>query len=69
MKHTLLIIEDESTIRNDLAEILIFEGFEVLTAENGLTGLQLATEKLPDLIVSDVMMPEMDGYELLTALR
>lgn len=69
MKHTILIIEDEATIRNDLAEILIFEGFDVLTAENGLTGLQLATDKLPDLIVSDVMMPEMDGYELLEALR
>lgn len=69
MKHTILVIEDESTIRNDMAEILLFEGFDVLTAENGTEGIQLAIEKLPDLIVSDVMMPEMDGYEVLTALR
>jgi len=69
MKHTLLVIEDESTIRNDMAEILLFEGFEVLTAENGLEGLRMAIDKLPDLIVTDLMMPEMDGYELLTALR
>ena len=69
MKHTILVIEDESTIRNDMAEILLFEGFDVLTAENGLEGLQLAIEKLPDLIVSDVMMSGMDGYELLSALR
>lgn len=69
MKHTILVIEDESTIRNDMAEILLFEGFDVLTAENGTEGIQLAIEKLPDLIVSDVMMPETDGYEVLTALR
>lgn len=69
MKHSILIIEDEATIRNDLSEIMLFEGYEVYTAENGITGFQLAIDKLPDLILSDVMMPDMDGYEVLTALR
>lgn len=68
MKHTILVIEDENSIRNDLTEILLFEGYTVLSADNGATGLQLAIEQLPDLILSDVMMPEMDGYELLSAL-
>lgn len=69
MKHTILIIEDETSIRNDLAEILLFEGYEVLTAENGAQGIETAIEQLPDLILSDVMMPETDGYEVLSTLR
>ena len=44
MKHTILIIEDETSIRNDLAEILLFEGYEVLTAENGAQGIETAIE-------------------------
>lgn len=69
MKHTILVIDNESTLRNDTTEILFLEGFNVITANSGPEGLQLATEKLPDLIVSELILPELDGYELLTALR
>jgi two-component system, sensor histidine kinase and response regulator len=64
-----LIIEDEESLRNNVAEILALEGFEALTAANGRIGLALAQENLPDLVVCDVMMPEMDGFEVLSALR
>lgn len=68
-KHTILLVEDDKPIRNDLVGILLHEGYEVLTADNGLQGLQVAIDKLPELIVSELIMPEMDGFELLSSLR
>ena len=65
----ILIIEDEKSIRSGIADILMFEGFEVYEAENGLAGVQLAKEVLPDLILCDIMMPKMDGHEVLKQLR
>lgn len=65
----ILVIEDEDNLRENLTEILSFEGYEILQAENGKLGLQIALEHIPDLILCDVMMPEMDGYEVLAALR
>ena len=65
----ILVIEDEAGIRNNLLELLEENGFDVLEAEDGLVGIKLATEQRPDLILCDVMMPEVDGYEVLTALR
>jgi diguanylate cyclase (GGDEF)-like protein len=65
----ILIIEDEEFIRENLLELLEAESFEVISADNGVQGLQLATEELPHLILCDIMMPEMDGYGVLTALR
>ncbi len=65
----LLIIDDERGIRNTLREILADEGHEVDVAENGKQGLEMATAKAYDLIFSDIKMPEMDGIELLTALK
>lgn len=65
----ILVIEDEPQIRNDLQEMLELHQFEVYTAERGALGLQLAKVKLPDLILCDIAMPEMDGYEVVTALR
>ncbi len=65
----ILIIEDEKSLRNDIAEILRFEGYEVTTAENGLVGIRKIQEFIPDLILCDVMMPEMDGFEVLTKVR
>lgn len=64
-----LIIEDEKSIRTGIADILHFEGFDVYEAENGLAGIQLANEVLPDLILCDIMMPKMDGYEVLKQLQ
>lgn len=65
----ILVIEDELTIRTNLLELLEIHDFEVIEAENGAVGIQLATQHSPDLIVCDVMMPQLDGYEVLTALR
>ena len=65
----ILVVEDEKAIRENLADLLEVEGYEVLTAANGRLGLELALEHRPDLILSDILMPEMNGYEMLTELR
>lgn len=66
---SILIAEDDTLVRNNLAEILSVNNFNVYTAENGYECFIKAKEVYPDLIISDIMMPEMDGEELLTALR
>lgn len=65
----LLIIDDERGIRNTLREILSDEGHEVDVAENGKQGLEMAQAKAYDLIYSDIKMPEMDGMDVLKALK
>jgi CheY-like chemotaxis protein len=65
----ILVIEDEETVRENILELLDAEGFEAIAAENGRIGLELARQQLPDLILCDVRMPELDGYGVLTALR
>jgi len=65
----ILIVEDEADIRENLALLLRMEGYEPLEAGNGVTGLALARQYVPDLILSDVLMPELDGYGFLEALR
>ena len=64
-----LVIEDEQIIREEVLEWLQFEDFDVLGAANGREGVQLALQNLPDLVVTDIMMPEMDGYRVLLELR
>jgi CRP-like cAMP-binding protein/CheY-like chemotaxis protein len=64
----ILIIEDNQDVRENTAEILELSNYEVLTAENGKVGVKLASEQLPDLIVCDVMMPELDGFGVLRIL-
>ncbi len=65
----ILIIEDDASIRENIVEMLNYEGIATIQAENGLVGLQLARKYLPDLIICDVMMPEMDGYGVLHELQ
>lgn len=65
----ILVVEDEALLREVIVEILRASGFEVLEAEDGLAGLEVARAQSPDLIVSDVKMPRLSGTELLTALR
>lgn len=65
----ILIIEDEELLRANTVQILKFEDFSTVEANNGCTGIQLAKEYLPDLILCDVMMPQVDGYGVLAALR
>lgn len=65
----ILVIEDAEPLRNDIIEMLSFEGFDVRGAENGVIGVKVAAEYKPDLVICDIMMPEMDGYGVLDALR
>lgn len=65
----ILVIEDEPQVLANLREILQLSEFEVVTANNGRAGLLLAQQSPPDLIICDVMMPEMDGYTVLENLR
>ena len=66
---TILVIEDEPQVRNNIQQIIELSDYRVLAAENGRVGLQLAKTALPDLIICDIMMPEMNGYEVVAALR
>jgi signal transduction histidine kinase len=65
----ILVIEDEQVVRKNILELLDAEGFEVVEADNGQVGVQLAQQCIPDLIICDVMMPELDGYGVLQTLR
>ncbi len=65
----ILIVEDVESLREEIVAILGYEGFTVMAAENGLVGVQLAKQHLPNLILCDVMMPELDGYGTLAVLR
>lgn len=65
----ILIIEDNEILRSSLLEILTFEGYSVRGAENGLSGLHQIYQFRPNLVICDIMMPEMDGYEVLKNVR
>lgn len=64
----ILLIEDDISLRENTAEILEFSDYEVITAPNGKIGVEKAKEAKPDIIVCDIMMPEMDGYGVLQVL-
>jgi len=64
-----LVIEDEEILRESILNILNINGFSAIEAGDGQSGLQLAKEVVPDLILCDVKMPELDGFEVLKALR
>jgi len=65
----ILALEDDRFLRNNICELLANEGYEVDSAENGEVGLEKARQTLPDLIISDIMMPVMDGFKVLEELR
>ncbi len=66
---TILLVDDEKMITGPLARSLRAAGYQVLAANNGRDGLNLALEKEPDIVVLDIMMPEMDGWEVCRRLR
>jgi CRP-like cAMP-binding protein len=68
MSKKILIIEDNNDIRENVVEILELAGYTVFEAQNGKTGVDLATKNLPDVILCDIMMPELDGYGVLYML-
>lgn len=67
--YSILIIEDDPAYRSMIDVILRMEGFDVRTASDGPSGLDLLREKLPDLILCDIMMPEMDGHAVFEVLK
>jgi putative two-component system response regulator len=69
VKETLLIVEDNLALREGLSDILAYEGYEVLAAENGLEALDQMQSAVPDLILSDIAMPGMDGIAFFNQVR
>ena len=69
MTKTILVIDDKANVRTLVREYLSEQGFRVVTAENGQTALYAARQEKPDLILLDIMMPEMDGLEFIRTYR
>jgi len=67
--NSILLVEDDALLLEVMCNILEAEGFEIHPAKNGKQALELFENAKPDLIISDIMMPEMDGYELLKSIR
>ncbi|MBH8554131.1 response regulator [Nostocaceae cyanobacterium CENA357] len=65
----ILVIEDDNVTRNLFVKGLKAEGFEIIDANSGLDGIQQAQEHVPDLVICDIAMPDIDGYDVLTTLR
>lgn len=65
----ILVIEDDQPILDNIVDMLLMEDFEVLATDNGTEGIELAIKELPDMIFSDIMMPEVDGYYVFNSLK
>jgi DNA-binding response OmpR family regulator len=65
----ILIVEDEPALRGSMADLLTFSGYAVTVAKDGLIALQLLAAHIPHLVLTDLMMPGMDGYQLVKHLR
>ena len=65
----ILIVEDTLTIREEINDILVMEGYTVFEAENGSIGFEIALKKHPDLIISDILMPKLNGFEMYKKLQ
>lgn len=65
----ILVVEDEATLQKTLNDVLAGEGFEVSSALDGEKGLQMAIEEKPDIILLDIILPKMDGFEVLAKLK
>lgn len=65
----ILVIEDEEPSREKIMTVLRYEGYETIGAIDGAEGVKMATDELPELIICDVLMPQMNGYGALSALR
>lgn len=69
MAEKILVVEDELALRETISYNLQLQGYEVITAEDGLKAIQMAKEHQPDLMLLDIMLPEMDGFEVCRILR
>lgn len=68
-KKKILVVEDEATLQKALNDVLAQEGYEVLSALDGAAGLNLAKKENPDLILLDIILPKMDGFDVLRGLK
>ncbi len=68
-KKKILLIDDEEELVSSLSEVLEENGYKVIIATNGMEAIKKAKEERPDLILLDIMMPKMDGYEVLRQLK
>ncbi|MBF0144322.1 MAG: response regulator [Magnetococcales bacterium] len=66
---SILVVDDEPQVRNVLKQLLEREGYEVSLADNGTSGLELFREQRPDLLITDVLMPEKSGFQLIRACK
>lgn len=66
---TVLVVDDDESIRDSIIRCLTLEGVHLVSAANGRIGLEMATQIKPDVVISDVNMPDMDGFQLLEAIR
>ena len=69
MPSKILVVEDDFDAREVLSLLLRLEGFSVITAEDGLAGLDIAQSEQPDLVITDIEMPNLDGIEMIKRLR
>jgi two-component system cell cycle response regulator DivK len=69
MAKKILIVEDNADTRDLMVTLLCIQGFMVVTAEDGLAGLEVAQTERPDLIISDINMPRLNGLEMVSRLR
>jgi CheY-like chemotaxis protein len=69
MENSILVIDDNKDILENTAEILELAGYKTFMAENGRKGVELAMQEKPSLILCDIMMPELDGYDVLHLIR
>jgi DNA-binding response OmpR family regulator len=69
MTYTILIVEDTLAVREEIYDILIMEGYNVFQAQNGIDGYDMAFKENPDLIISDILMPELNGFEMFDKLQ
>ena len=68
-KQKILIVEDEAILQKALQEILLQENYEVISALDGELGLKMASSETPDMVLLDLILPKMDGFEVLEALK
>jgi len=68
VRHTILLVEDDADVRASLTDLIQLNGHHCLQANNGCEGLSMATEHEPDIIITDIVMPKMDGFEMVKAL-
>ena len=69
MSHRILVVEDDATLRRVLYDMLRLKGYDVAAAEDGVEGLRMLEEHRPHLVIADVMLPRLDGFEMVRRMR